>query len=511
MTGKVYIIGAGPGDYKLLTLKAVEAIQKSDVIVYDRLVDSKVLSFADNNAEFVYVGKQPQFHQIPQNEINQILLKYASSGKTVARVKGGDPFLFGRGGEECEYLYNNGIDFEVIPGITSAIAVPTYAGIPVTDREYSSSLHIITGHQADEKNSIQKQNGVIGCDFETLGKQEGTLVFLMGVKNISQISKGLINSGKDEKTPVAVIENGTRPEQRIIYGNLSDIVKKCEEFKVKSPAVIVVGEVVNLGHKLSWYGKGPLYGKRIVVTRPSEQSNSFVKSLEELGAHVTEFPVIKISEVENCEPLQQALNKLNSFNWLVFTSSNGVKIFFEQFRKQKKDIRELYGIKIAAVGSATEEALNSKGLYSEFIPEKYTTEQLLKGMLNNIGSDERVLLINSEQSRQELTQGFKENGINYYEVAVYTTVSNKNVLENKLDFLIPEIEKADYITFTSPSTVNAFISILGQDKVNKLSSRVICIGPVTQNAAEEKGLKVTAVADNYNFNGIINKILELES
>lgn len=507
MTGKVYIIGAGPGDYKLLTLKAVEAIRKSDVIIYDRLIDSKVLGFADHNAEFVYVGKQPQRHQAPQKEINEILLKYASEGKTVARVKGGDPFLFGRGGEECDHLHKNGIEYEVVPGITSAISVPAYAGIPVTHREYASSLHIITGHQSSEKESAENKDSMPLCDFETLSRQEGTLVFLMGVKNIAEISNGLMSFGKAAETPAAVIENGTRPEQRVISGTLKNIVEKCEQYKVKSPAVIVVGEVVNLAEKLDWYRKGLLSGKRIVVTRPAEQSDTMVRGLEEYGAHVTEFPVIKISEVQNLEPLKSALNKLDSYSWLVFTSSNGVDIFFRKLKELKTDIRKLYGLKLAAVGPATEEALNARGLYSDYIPEQYTAGHLLKGILQLIDSEDKVLLINSELSRPDLPQGFQDNGINYDEVPVYTTITNN--LENKLDFLLPEIEKADYITFTSPSAVKAFVSIIGEDLVGKLPAEVICIGPVTENAAEEQGLKVTAVAGQYDSKGIIGKLLEL--
>lgn len=331
----------------------------------------------------------------------------------------------------------------------------------------------------------------------------------MGVKNIAEISEGLMNFGKTAETLVAVIENGTRPEQRVISGTLRNIVKKCEEYKVKSPAVIVVGEVASLGEQLFWYGKDILSGKRIVVTRPAEQSDSLVKGLEEYGAHITEFPVIKISEVQDLEPLHRALNKLDSYSWLVFTSVNGVEIFFRQLEKQKTDIRKLYGLKLAAVGSVTEDALNAKGLFSDYIPDQYTTEHLLKGILKHIGNDDKILLINSQISRPELTKGFADNGINYDEVAVYTTVTSN--LENRLELLMPELEKADYITFTSPSAVNAFISIIRQDMVDKLSAGIICIGPVTDGAAQEKGLKVLGVADIHNYKGIINKILELES
>ncbi len=526
MAGKVYIIGAGPGDYKLLTIKAAEAIKESEVIVYDRLIDSNVLGFADNGAEFVYVGKQPQHHQVPQNEINQLLLKYAKEGKTVARVKGGDPFLFGRGGEECEYLHKNGIDFEVVPGITSSLAVPAYAGIPVTHREYASSLHIITGHHSAERGSTgniestENIKSVINrecdrdressplCDFETLAKQEGTLVFLMGVKNISEICSGLMGFGKAPETPVAVIENGTKPEQRVITGILSDITEKCEQYKVKSPAVIVVGEVAKLTETLSWYGKGVLSGKRIITTRPAGQSDALVKGLEAYGAHVTEFPVIKITELQENDKLEIALSRLDSYSWLVFTSTNGVDIFFKQLSQLKLDIRKLYGIKIAVIGSATEKALNLKGLYPDYIPEKFSTRELLSGLLDRINSSDKILLIDSELSRPELTEGFVNYGIAFDEIAVYTTEPHNN-LESKLDFIISELERADYITFASPSAVKAFATILGQERIEKLSAAFICIGPVTANAAAEEGISVIAVADQYNAEGLIEKIIEL--
>ncbi len=526
MAGKVYIIGAGPGDYKLLTLKAAEAIKKSEVIVYDRLIDSNVLGFADNGAEFVYVGKQPQCHQVPQNEINQILLKYANEGKTVARVKGGDPFLFGRGGEECEYLHKNGIEFEVVPGITSSIAVPAYAGIPVTHREYASSLHIITGHHSAERESNGSRANVLNrndvengdstgdkessplCDFETLAKQEGTLVFLMGVKNISEICNGLMEFGKAPETPVAVIENGTKPEQRVITGLLGDITEKCEQYEVKSPAVIVVGEVAKLSENLCWYGKGALSGNRIITTRPAGQSDVLVKGLEKYGAHVTEFPVIKITELQESERLQRALNRMNSYSWLIFTSANGVEIFFRQLSLLELDIRKLYGIKIAVIGSATEKALNLKGVYPDYVPEKFSTKELLSGLLEKIDSRDKILLIDSELSRPELTEGFRKYNIAFDEIAVYTTEPHNN-LENKLDFIVPECERADYITFASPSAVKAFVTILGQERIKKLSAAVICIGPVTANAAAEEGMSVKAVADQYNAEGLIEKIIEL--
>ncbi len=514
MAGKVYIIGVGPGDYKLLTLKAAEAIRKSEVIVYDRLIDSKVLSFAGPCAEFVNVGKQPTHHRVPQKEINKILVKYAMEGKTVARVKGGDPFLFGRGGEECHCLQQNGIEFEVVPGVTSAIAVPAYAGIPVTHREHASSLHIITGHQAaaDEAEAVNESHchkedeSSLSCDFKTLALLEGTLVFLMGVKHLKEITTGLMSAGKASQTPVAVIENGTRPEQRTVFGTLSDIHHICSREAIKSPSVIVVGQVAAPEHKLAWYGKELLSGRRIVVTRPAEQSEKLVRGLESLGAHVTGFPVIQTSELQCSEQLDTALVNIHRYSWLVFTSSNGAEAFFKHLRELKKDIRSLKNLKLAAVGAATEETLNSHGVYSDYVPGNFTGGHLLEGLLKQLNTTDKVLLINSELARPDLAEGLKADGINVEQISAYTTGVNN--LEDRLEFLLPQVEKADYITFTSPSSIKAFISILGKDRVLKLRGRFICIGPVTAAAAEQEGLEAE-VSAAHSSEGIINKIIEL--
>lgn len=498
--GKVYIIGAGPGSYKLLTLRAVECIGKSDMIVYDRLIDNKVLDFASDKAGFVYVGKQAELHQVPQTEINNILLQLAMEGKTVARVKGGDPFLFGRGGEECEFLQEHGIEFEVVPGITSAIAVPAYAGIPVTHRDYASSLHIITGHKGADNEDEE-------LDFEILARLEGTLVFLMGVKNLGKICTSLLENGKSADTPAAIIENGAGLEQRVLTGRLDDIAEKSAEAGIKSPAVIVIGSVAKLAEKLAWYGKGPLFGKRVVVTRPAGRADKLVQGLEENGAQVIEFPVIKISEVEDDKPLRIALESIRDYQWLVFTSANGVDIFFRQLNRFKKDIRLLSGLKLAAVGPATAESLREKGLYADFVPEKYTTRDLLEGLLKLVNHKDKVLLLRSEIAGTELSDGLRENGISFDDVAVYKTEEN-TVEKSELINLING-NKIDYVTFTSPSTVKAFVSIIGSKDVKNPAVKFVCIGPVTAAAANELGLEVSGFAEEYTEDGIINKLIEL--
>lgn len=498
-SGKVYIIGAGPGSYKLMTLKALECIRKSEMIVYDRLIDEKVLGFASDNAGFVYVGKKAGLHPVPQEEINEILLKSALEGKTVARVKGGDPFLFGRGGEECEFLHNHGVEFEVVPGITSAIAVPAYAGIPVTHRDFASALHIIAGHKGE--NSREE------LDFETLAKLKGTLVFLMGIKNIGMICSQLIHHGKPIEIPAAIIENGAGAGQRVLTGTVNTIAEKAAVAGVKSPAVIVIGEVARLTEKLSWYGKGPLHGKKILVTRPIGQSEKLVEGLEELGAKVLEFPVIRIVETEDYIPLQKALECIHEYNWMVFTSSNGVHKFFKQLNKLRKDIRLLAGLKLAVVGPATAASLCSHGVFPDYMPDSYTTRDLLKGLVKLVEQKGKVLLLRSEIASDELAEGLRKNGISFDDIAVYKTETNLAGTMQVPDFFTGN--GIDFITLASPSSADALVSIAGRQILEDAGAGIVCIGPVTAAAVRKLGFEVAGVADEYTDEGMINKLIEL--
>jgi len=500
MQGTVYIIGAGPGNYKLMTLKAVECIKKADVIVHDRLIDSKVLGFASNQAEMIDVGKHPTFHQVPQKEINQILCNLAKEGKTVARVKGGDSFLFGRGGEECEFLQQNGVRYEVIPGVTSSIAVPAYAGIPVTHRDFASSVHIITGHKSSD-------NEGKSFDLETLAKVEGTLVFLMGVKNIKEICSGLLQNGKPEDTPVAIIEKGASADQRIVTGKLNEIIDIADQQEVTSPAVIVIGGVAALSDKLSWFNQGILSRKRIVVTRPSDQAQGLVQTLEELGATVIEYPVIRVEPMEDYHFLHNVLNQIEEYHWLVFTSVNGVNIFFDQLKLWKKDIRCLTGLKFAVVGTATQKALEQKGIYADYVPEQFTTSHLCNGLIKIVGRDEKLLLLRSEIASQELSGGLRQSGITFDEVTMYKTLENRIDHSELPDLLDKNL--IDYVIFTSPSTVQAYVSIIGEERIKNSSAGCICIGPVTEKAVVEAGMKVAGVADEYLEDGIVKKLIEL--
>lgn len=499
MPGKVYIVGVGPGDYKLVTLKAVECIGKADVIVYDRLVNEKILDFARKDAELVYVGKKPDHHAVPQEGINGILVEKALENKTVARVKGGDPFVFGRGGEEAEALLKYDIEFEIVPGVTSAVAVPAYAGIPVTHRDFCSSFHIITGHERPDKESSL-------VNYSELAGLSGTLVFLMGVKSLPDICSSLISHGKDRRTPVAVIENGTTFEQRKITGVLEDIASKAAEAGVKSPAVTVIGDVVSVNEKLNWFPKGKLAGKKVIVTRSREQASKLVDRIEELGGEAVEFPVIKIEKPNDYGHFDSVLERMTEYRWIVFTSVNGVKAFFDRMKIKGMDIRKLSGVKLAAVGEATGEELNKLGLNVDYMPEKYTTGELLNNFPSAEGN-EKILLARADIAVRELSEGLKRKGYDVEDLTVYRTVIDSERKEGILEML--EEGRIDYITFTSSSTVKNFVSILGQDNIGRISSaKVVCIGPVTAKTAEECGMTVAAVADKHTIEGLVEKLIE---
>jgi uroporphyrinogen III methyltransferase / synthase len=499
--GKVYIIGAGPGDYKLMTIKAAESIAKADVIVYDRLINRKILKLARKDAELIYVGKMPDYHAASQETINGILVMKALEGKVVARVKGGDPFMFGRGGEEAESLKDNNIEFDIVPGITSAIAVPAYAGIPITHRDFCSSLHIITGHERpDKENSL--------LDYKLIAELRGTLIFLMGVKNLPEIAGNLIAYGKCADTPAAVIEKGTTANQRVVTGTLEDIYSKVVEAGIKSPAVIVVGRVVELGNKLKWFPRGRLAGKKVIVTRSREQASVLVERIEELGGEALEMPSIKIVEPENQNLIDPVFNAIEDFKWIVFTSVNGVKAFFERMSAKRIDIRRILGAKFCAVGEATAQELRKYQLFADYMPEKYTTEYLLEGMLERILPGEKVLLARADIGSKELSKGLRQKGIDFVDLTVYKTVSENMSSRDWLE--IVQEEKPDFITFASSSTVRNFLACIGNENIDSIKDiKVVCIGPVTAKTAEDMGLKVSAVADVYTIDGLVKKLVEI--
>lgn len=499
--GFVYLVGAGPGDPGLLTIKGANCIAEADVIVYDRLVSPQILDYARADAELIYVGKSPERHTLKQEEINSLLVAKAKEGKVVTRLKGGDPFVFGRGGEEAEELVKNNIPFEVVPGITSAIAVPAYAGIPVTHRDFTSTIGIITGNEDPTKEDSN-------IDWEKIATGMGTLIFLMGMANLPKIVDKLLFYGRESSTPVALIRWGTRPEQQTLTGTLSDIVEKAKESEFKNPAIIIVGEVVNLRDKLQWFEKKPLFGQRVLVTRSREQASELSARIKELGGEVWEFPTIEIAPPQDWTPLDEALGSLQQYQWIIFTSVNGVKYFFERLKTKGMDARHLYGIKLCAIGPKTKEYLEGFGLNIEYMPEEYVAEAIIQGMEDKIQPGDKILLPRSDIARKVLPEALTSLGAEVNEVITYRTVKSGNK-DNQLLNLLRE-KKITIVTFTSSSTVRNFVERIPQEELQSLLKDVIvaCIGPITAKTAEEAGLKVNVVAQEYTIEGLVQSILD---
>lgn len=496
--GKVYLVGAGPGDVELLTLKALQSIKKTDVIIYDALINPEILLFANEKAEKIYVGKKGNqtISHITQPQINQILVDKAKAGKIVVRLKGGDPFIFGRGGEEAEFLAKNDIEFEVIPGISAAIAVPTYAGIPLTHRKYTSSLIIVTGH---ENSSI--------C-WEEIAKIGGTIVILMGVANLPQIVQELIKNGISPKTPIAVIKSGTLNTQKTIIGTLEDIVDKTKG--LTTPAISVIGQVVNLRKTINWFEKKPLFGKKILVTRAREQASELSKLLKDYGADVVEFPMIKILPPLNFTELDKAISQIDTYNWIIFTSVNGVKYFFKRLKEIGRDIRALKGLKIAAIGPETKKMLENLALNVDYQPEKeFTQEGLIEGFKTGLPGKweikgQRILIPRSEQARKVLIAGLKEIGAQVDDVMAYRTIKEDiDVLHLKELLTQNEI---DIITFTSSSTVTNFCSMFNEGSLLN-NIKIASIGPITTRKTQSFGLTVDITAKEYTISGLVEAII----
>jgi len=496
--GFVALVGAGPGELGLLTLKGKEYIYKADVVVYDRLVSQEILDLIPLGTKRIDVGKDSGNHKVPQEEINQILLAEAKKGKLVVRLKGGDPFLFGRGAEELELIVKNNIPFEVVPGITSALSVPTYAGIPVTHRDISSSVHIITGHR--------KKNEELEIDYKALAKVGGTLIFLMGVANLKEIMEGLIEAHMDKQTPAAVIENGTYPNQRVIVGNLENIYEKANASNIKPPSVIVVGKVCELYGKFDWFTKKPLFGKKIVVTRPIISGDTLSVKLRNLGATVYDFPCIEIQEISDNENLKSEIAHISDYSWLVFTSKNGVNIFFDILRKENKDFRILGNVKIAAIGSQTAQALKNHGIICDFVPDIFDGEHLAKGIAERVGERDKVLLLRAMAGTEEVPKILEEKGIFYKDVPIYKSVL-KGEKAQHIEELINKME-IDFITFTSPSTVEGFVNSMPKVDLSKVMG--ICIGNKTAQTTRHYGIK-HFISNEATIDSMIDKILEVSN
>jgi len=486
---KVYLVGAGPGDIGLITLWGLELIQRADVIIYDHLVNRHLLDYSKHKAERIYVGKQASQHELPQQEINKLIVDKSKENNIVVRLKGGDPFIFGRGGEEAEFLFENGIAFEIVPGITSAISAPAYAGIPLTHRLYASTVAFITGHEDNtkEKSAIK---------WDEIAKGPDTLVFLMGIKNIKKIKDNLIKGGRNPQTPACIIQWGTLPQQKVVTGQLSDIDLIAKLNKIKPPAIIIVGDVIKMRDRLKWFEKRPLFGKKVAITRPLHQSKRLSNLLSEKGANIIYLPTIEIMPIEPNNALTEAIRSIDRYDFIVFTSVNSVSIFIENLFGIGMDIRALHNTKIIPIGEATARLLRSNGIIPDFLPERFVSEgiiDILRGM--NI-RNKRFLLPRAAQARDIISDYIKsEEGI-CDTIPLYKTMLPASIL--------PIDERFDIITFTSSSTVNNFIELYGKDALNE--SIVASIGPVTTDTLKKHNVGVHVEAKRYDIEGLIDAI-----
>jgi uroporphyrinogen III methyltransferase/synthase len=497
--GLVSLIGAGPGDPGLLTLRGAEALAGADVVVYDYLANPALLAHARPEAERVYVGKKAGSHTLSQDEINRLLVERGLAGQRVARLKGGDPFVFGRGGEEALALAEAGVPFEVIPGVTSAVAAPAYAGIPVTHRGLSSSLAVITGHEDPAKEET-------ALDWSRLATGVDTLIFLMGAGNLPHIVEQLVAHGRPAETPVALVRWGTTPKQQTVSGTLADIVQRVEAAGLKPPVVTVVGQVAGLRGQLNWFETLPLFGQRILVTRTRQQAGALSARLRALGADAIELPTVCLEPPDDWEPLDAAIASLSSFDWLVFTSANGVAHFWERIGRAGLDARAFHRLKLAAIGPATAAELEARGLQADLVPEEYVAEAIVSGLGDVHGR--RVLLARADLARPALATLLRQGGAEVVEVTAYRTVRPAEDAAELRD-LMAQVTVA---TFTSSSTVrnlDAMARDAGLDLAQALAqATVACIGPITAGTARELGLPVHLVAEEYTIAGLVRALVQ---
>jgi uroporphyrinogen III methyltransferase/synthase len=498
--GKVYLVGAGPGDPGLITVKGRACIEAADVVIYDYLAAPALLDVAPKHAEVIYVGKKGGDHTLSQEGINTLIVEKALAGHMVTRLKGGDPFIFGRGGEEAETLVRYNIPFEIVPGVTSAIAAPAYAGIPLTHRDFTSTLAFVTGHEDPTK-------ATSSIDWETLAKGIGTIVFFMGVKNLPNIRSQLMDHGMAPATPVALVRWGTTPHQQTLTGTLSDIAERAEAADFKAPAVIVVGEVVGLRRTLGWFERRPLLGKRVVVTRAREQASDLVSRLTEMGADCLQCPTIKVAPPDSWDPLDGAIDRLADYDWIVFTSVNGVRFFFHRLHVRGLDVRALHRVKTAVIGPATRDRLAQEGLNSDIMPESYRAESVAAAFAREDMAGRRVLLPRAEEARPVLPLELHRMGAEVDEVTTYVTIQDRTNADTLLSGLAEGT--VDLVTFTSSSTVKNFKALLPSDPDLKglmAGVRVASIGPITSDTARDLGFAVHIEAESYTIPGLCEAI-----
>jgi uroporphyrinogen III methyltransferase / synthase len=500
--GKVYLVGAGPGDPGLLTIRGKACLERADVVLYDHLANPALLDYAPPHAERIYVGRCGRGAYRPQEEIHRLLIQKVEEGKRVVRLKGGDPFVFGRGGEEAEVLAEQSVPFEIVPGVTSAVAVPAYAGIPVTHRTLASTVTFVTGHEDPSK-------GGTVLEWPRLATVDGTLVFLMGAKNLPTIVQRLMEEGKSADTPIALIQWGTYPKQRTVVGVLADIVAKAEAANVQPPTIIVIGAVVQLREHMNWFESRPLFGTRILVTRARSQAFELSQLLLAYGGEPVECPTIEFVPPANWEDADQALRNLDTYQWLILTSVNGVQHFMRRLWHHARDARSLHGIRICCIGPRTAEELEKFGVKADVVPSQFQAEGILDVMKAAGVAGQRVLIARAAQAREILPEELRRLGAEVQVVPVYQTVVPQAAVKAIADRL--RSQEIEVITFASSSTVRNFVELFGgieELKKNLQHTIVGCIGPITAQTARELGLQVDVVAGQNTIPALVEALVE---
>jgi len=491
--GTVYLVGAGPGATGLITVEGVKALAAADIVIYDHLVDERLLEYA-RRAEKVYVGKSAGQHTLEQEDINQLIRREAEKGRCVVRLKGGDPFVFGRGGEEAAVLAEAGVPFRVVPGVTAAIGATAYAGIPLTHRDFCSTVTFVTAHEASDKSETS-------IDWASLARLAGTLVFYMGAKRLPSIAERLIAAGLRPETPAAFIYSGTTPRQRTVSGTLASLPGEVERAGLGAPAIVVVGEVVGLRGKLDWYERLPLLGERVLVTRARAQASELAQKLAQLGAEVIEFPLIRIEPLEDTKSFDERIRRISSYDWVIFTSVNGVEAFFWRLLASGRDARSLGTVKVAAIGPATANKLAEYGIRADCVPPKYVAESIVEELGDVTG--QRFLLPRADRARDFLPEALRRRGATVDSVAAYRTVTE----EGRTKLLAVIEQGIDIVTFTSSSTVESFVEGIGKDNLGRLKGvRCASIGPITTGTARKLGLEIHIEAEVHTIDGLVSAI-----
>ncbi|GAC1543134.1 MAG: uroporphyrinogen-III C-methyltransferase [Candidatus Velthaea sp.] len=491
--GKVWLVGAGPGDPGLLTMKGARALGQCDVLVYDYLASTAIVNLAPPDCEKIYVGKKAGAHTLTQDEITALIVKLGLEGRRVVRLKGGDVFVFARGGEEAQALHAAGVPFEIVPGITSAIAAPAYAGIPITHRDHNTSFSISTGHENPLK-------GYSSLDYEKLANPKQTVVFLMAMGNLAAIVAELKKHGMPGDKPVAIVREGTKPTQETLVATLDTIVAEVERTRFAAPAIVVIGDVVNERETIRWFDNGPLFGKRVLVTRPAVQADDFAARLWELGAEPIVAPTIAIGPPDDPAPTNESIERVREYGWAVFTSRNGVDAFFDRLSERGRDARALGDARVAAIGPKTAEALAQHGVRVDFMPDSFVNEAVAEGLLQRTQPGDRVLLFRAQEARDVVPEALRAAGRTLDDVAAYKT---RTVLDPNF---AEKVAHADIVTFTSSSTVAGFIENIGDVHAALAGKVIACIGPITAGTARDAGMHVDVIADAFTVDGLVHAL-----